>query len=348
METNENAPLIAPDLLSWLGDEGLHAVLSPFEVALFSRCGIKRVLKPGEALFRLGDEARSMFVVLSGSVELEFGEGLTQNYLGPNEFVGELGLVKPGHLRAANAYAASALEVLEITQSGFSALVQEDPTMMVDFLRRAIMRLINSEEHLIAQLRNRNRDLETVLGNLYEANDRLSHTEMLVRTDELTGLYNRRGLTIYLQQNRRAGHMPEGLILIDGDQFKQINDLHGHLAGDRALQSLGNILRSVARQEDLACRLGGDEFCLLIHSADARRLSATMDFILHAVRKLMEREASVPRICAVSIGACMVTTDDSWNDAYNRADQALYEAKRGGGNQARWYVTQRNSLRAMS
>lgn len=348
MGTNDNASMTTPDLVSWLGNEVLHAVLSPSEVALFLRCGLRRTLKPGEALFRLGDEARSMFVVMAGQVELEFGEGLSHNYLGPNEFFGELGLVKPGHLRAANAYAVCKLEVLEITQAGFASLVQEDPTMMVDFLRRAIMRLINSEEHLIAQLRNRNRDLETALGNLYEANDRLSHTEMLVRTDELTGLHNRRGLTIYLQQNRRAGHMPEGLILIDCDQFKQVNDQHGHLTGDRVLQSLGNILRSVARQDDLACRLGGDEFCLLINRTDARRLSATVDFILHAVRKLLERASDVPRICAVSIGACLVSLDDSWNDAYSRADQALYEAKRGGGNQARWHVTRRNSLRATS
>ena len=340
MSIDTGAFIITSDIASWLDDSSApHAMLSAFEIALFSRCGVRRSVAAGDYLFRMGDEARSMFVVLSGRVQLDFGEGLSQDILGANEFVGELGLVKPGHLRAGNALAATELDVLEVDQSGFATLVAQDPTMMVDFLRRAIMRLINSEEHLIGQLRNRNRELEQVLGNLYETTDRLSHSERLVRTDELTGLYNRRGLTIYLQQSRRKGHMPQGLVLIDCDRFKQVNDVHGHLAGDRVLQSLGNILRSVVSSQDMACRLGGDEFCLLVYHADARKLSAVMEFVLAAVRRLLERHSAPPRICPVSIGGCLVALEDSWNDAYSRADSALYEAKRRGGNQARWYVT---------
>ena len=177
MSIDTGAFIITSDIASWLDDvdPASHAVLSSFEVALFSRRGIRRQLLQGQSLFCMGDEARSMFVVLSGRVQLDFGEGLAQDFLGPNEFVGELGLVKPGHVRAANATAATDLDFLEIDQEGFAALVAQDATMMVDFLRRAIMRLINSEEHLIGQLRNRNRELEQVLGNLYDTTDRLSH-----------------------------------------------------------------------------------------------------------------------------------------------------------------------------
>ena len=150
--------------------------------------------------------------------------------------------------------------------------------------------------------------------------------------------------TIYLQQTRRNGHMPQGLMLIDCDRFKQVNDVHGHLAGDRVLQSLGNILRSVTSSQDLACRLGGDEFCLLIYRTDAAQLSAMMDFVLTAVRRLASRSSGgIPRICPVSVGGCLVELQDSWNDAYSRADAALYEAKRRGGNQARWFVQPRHA-----
>ncbi|REN09454.1 GGDEF domain-containing protein, partial [Mycobacterium tuberculosis] len=70
------------------------------------------------------------------------------------------------------------------------------------------------------------------------------------------------------------------------DQFKQVNDVHGHQAGDRVLQSVANILRSVATEPDVACRLGGDEFCLLLRSADQDSLQHAAEFILSAVHGL--------------------------------------------------------------
>ena len=66
-----------------------------------------------------------------------------------------------------------------------------------------------------------------------------------------------------------------GLLLIDCDRFKQVNDEHGHLVGDRVLQSVASILRSVAGPDDIACRLGGDEFCLLVKADTARPCSAS-------------------------------------------------------------------------
>jgi diguanylate cyclase (GGDEF)-like protein len=158
-----------------------------------------------------------------------------------------------------------------------------------------------------------------------------------VRTDELTGLHNRRGLTLYLQECReRAEGPPQALLLIDCDRFKQINDRHGHQAGDRVLQSMGNILRSMAGEQDLACRLGGDEFCLMLRRGNREIVQHAAEFILSAVHGLLERSHGTPHVSLVSIGASLLDADAGWSEWYASADRALYRAKRDGGNCLRW------------
>ena len=132
------------------------------------------------------------------------------------------------------------------------------------------MRVVLNEQSLIGRLRRRNLDLQTALDTLRATTHRLTQTEELTRTDELTGLANRRGFHLHLQTRRRTDVLVgRGLLLIDCDRFKGINDDHGHLTGDRVLQGVANILRSAAGPDDIACRLGGDEFCLMIKAESA-------------------------------------------------------------------------------
>ncbi len=155
--------------------------------------------------------------------------------------------------------------------------------------------------------------------------------------DELTGLHNRRGLTLYLQECHEHGEgPPQALLLIDCDRFKQINDRHGHQAGDRVLQSMGNILRSMAGEQDLACRLGGDEFCLILRRGNHEIVQHAAEFILSAVHGLLERSHGTPHVSLVSIGASLLAADADWSEWYASADRALYRAKRDGGNCLRW------------
>ncbi|MGV8959851.1 MAG: diguanylate cyclase domain-containing protein [Stenotrophomonas sp.] len=317
--------------------EIVHAVLSPAELALFARFGRSRKFAAGDVLFLRGDYGNCMYVVVSGIADLDFGEDLVVKYLGPNEFFGELGLLIGDHRRSADVRAATDMVVLELQREDFQQLIDHDPGVVAYFLRRTIMRVVSSEQRLIGQLRRRNHDLETALDNLYSTTHQLSHTEELVRTDELTGLSNRRGLTLYLQQAHRIGQHPQGLLLIDCDRFKRINDEHGHLAGDRVLQSVANILRSMAKEEDVVCRLGGDEFCLLVARTDDQSLARIAAFILGAVQGLRERQSEAPRICSISVGVCLLDPGGTWNEWYSRADAALYEAKRLGGNRLHWY-----------
>ena len=151
--------------------------------------------------------------------------------------------------------------------------------------------------------------------------------EALARTDDLTGLANRRRLKEQLAQElARATHRrrPLSLLLLDLDDFKQINDSHGHHAGDMTLQQIAGILAQSLRQQDLAGRLGGDEFALLLPNTDngqARMVSRRLAEAVHAQT-------------AVHISTGIATfASDSVTDLLRVADRNLYESK--GLNQPR-------------
>jgi len=316
---------------------GAGTCLSASEMELFAAVGRERAMAEGERLFRRGDPGRLMYVLLEGQVDLDFGNDLALKRLGPGEFFGELGLLIGDHTRSADARAATPGRLLELGPEGFERLVERDPAAIARFLRRAISRVVLNEQDLIRQLRRRNQDLETALENLYATTHQLNQTEELIRIDELTGLYNRRGLTLHLQECRSLGLRGSmGLLLVDCDRFKQINDDHGHLVGDRVLQNIAGILRSVAGPDDVPCRLGGDEFCLLVAARTAEDVVRYTEFVLGTTRNLMRMQQAVPTICPVSVGACLVDLAEDWNDWYARADAALYQAKRSGGNCAYW------------
>jgi diguanylate cyclase (GGDEF)-like protein len=159
------------------------------------------------------------------------------------------------------------------------------------------------------------------------------HMKRLAITDDLTGLWNRRHFMQHLQDEVDRGRrydQPFSLAMIDIDHFKQINDAHGHVVGDRVLADMGRLLRKLGRSSDLICRYGGEEFMVLMPMADkdhaamaAERLRvAICDHIFPRRKKL-----------TVSIGVASFPTDGgNAADLLKRVDAALYEAKRDGRN----------------
>lgn len=308
-------------------------MLSADELALFSRFGRERMFRPGELVFGRGQVMTQMYVCLEGEVDLDFGRDLIVKRIGPGEFFGELGLLIGDHARSADARAVDACRLIELDHDDFERLVRHDPVLVAHFLRGAIVRVVHSEQALIHQLRRRNHELELALENLDTTSRLLDQSEVLAGTDELTGLHNRRGLASYLQACRRRGDRPGlGLLLIDCDRFKQVNDQYGHVVGDQVLQNVAVALRSQMRAADFACRLGGDEFCVLVDADSADQLCQFAEELLGRVRVELARASDVPHICPVSIGMSLIDADGGWSDWYARADHALYEAKRLGGN----------------
>ena len=320
-------------------------VLTAAEYALFAQVARARRVDAGQRLFRRGDLGTAMFVIASGAVDLDFGDDLVGKRLGAREFFGELGLLIGDHARSADATVVEAGVLLELGRAEFDTLAARDPQLLTHFLRRAIMRVVFNEQALIGRLRRRNQELQTALDTLRATAHRLNQTEVLTRIDELTGLANRRGFGAHIEQRRDNSSLTGlSLILIDCDRFKHINDAHGHLAGDRVLQSVASLLRAVAGPDDIACRLGGDEFCLLVHAQDPDELARMADYIVDSARVLRGMHSKLPQMTTLSIGACTIglprdadpRDGDEWERWYTQADTALYRAKRLGGDRVEW------------
>lgn len=165
-----------------------------------------------------------------------------------------------------------------------------------------------------------------------------AHTrlEQLATTDGLTGLLNRRAFEEQARRDVEAAHRsghPLSLLLLDLDHFKQINDVHGHEAGDRALQLAAAHLRRALQAGELAARVGGEELALLLRAAPARALQrAEMLRCAFAAEPLVLDAARSTRL-HTSIGIAQLTPDRGELHALMRAaDQALYAAKAAGRN----------------
>src|SRR5690606_25533450 len=114
---------------------------------------------------------------------------------------------------------------------------------------------------------------------------RTDDLERLTRTDSLTGLLNRRGMTARIDAEISRAHRGQGrfgLLCLDVDWFKEINDRHGHEVGDRVLQRLAALLEAETRPYDSAARWGGDEFMVLVRDCDRDSLLSTAERIREA------------------------------------------------------------------
>lgn len=156
------------------------------------------------------------------------------------------------------------------------------------------------------------------------------------RTDPLTGLWNRRAfdeqLAIQTAVAERYG-VPCALVLIDVDSLKSVNDRAGHEAGDGALRQLADLLRSNLRAADLAMRVGGDEFALILPQTDLAGAKFVAERLLarSQARQDQTTVGSNPFELRVSLGVAAHSREESTTDLRTRADRALYQAKQAGG-----------------
>lgn len=154
--------------------------------------------------------------------------------------------------------------------------------------------------------------------------------------DSLTGLFNRRYLEETLQreiaQASRSGR-PLAIVMIDIDQFKEVNDAHGHSAGDAALQALGALLAANTRGGDVACRYGGEEFVLALPGATLEVARERADRLRLTVEALRVEHAGAILSMTISAGiAAYPLHGERVDQVLDSADQALYQAKNGGRN----------------
>ncbi len=160
--------------------------------------------------------------------------------------------------------------------------------------------------------------------------------ERLAMTDDLTGLSNRRALLAAAE--RAIAHIdgaapPPALLIVDLDHFKRVNDVYGHRAGDQALQAAAQALVRSARGDiDFVGRLGGEEFVVLLAAAEEETARRAAESARAAIAAMRVATPSGEIAVTASIGYTPLVAGDSVSTALQRADEALYMAKRAGRN----------------
>lgn len=181
--------------------------------------------------------------------------------------------------------------------------------------------------------------LFAISGYLEEAQQQLKADAM---QDPLTGVLNRRGLHEALNHCRAYAcrhQKPLAMLMIDLDNFKQMNDLYGHDVGDQVLVRVAQQLKQTLRQSDVLARLGGEEFIVLLpvtSEAEAAQIAERLRQLVAALYWQAPVTAHYQQ--TISIGISMQTSDYDVEQQMHQADQALYRAKQRGRDRVEWYT----------
>lgn len=207
----------------------------------------------------------------------------------------------------------------------------------VGALMREFTRILSALQEQASEVQEYAARFETMNEELRNANLRLREMSL---TDELTEVGNRRNFDMRMREeiNRstRFGHA-FSLLLLDIDTFKKFNDDFGHPQGDAALRALGSLMRSMSREGDVPCRIGGEEFAFILPE------TAKADAMTFAerIRRGVENSIKAPdgaRPLTVSIGLAAFPDDGKTpEDILKAADDGLYESKRAGRNRVTAY-----------
>ncbi len=194
-------------------------------------------------------------------------------------------------------------------------------------------------------------DVEALIGFMFDISER-KKTEQKLATlqqqleeysfrDGLTGVANRRMFDTVMEESwsHAVRHgQPLSVILVDIDNFKQYNDLHGHLQGDECLKRVGALLESAAkRSKDFVARFGGEEFVIILPETDAEAAAQVAErFRNQLFREQIPHggnEASQLVTVSMGVGTLIPSRDDTIKNFLDQVDQRLYQAKHGGRNQ---------------
>ena len=175
----------------------------------------------------------------------------------------------------------------------------------------------------VEELRFVTRIYNKILQENKEARERLSHE---ASHDALTGLFNR-GAYDLLMESADTEHM--ALLLIDVDHFKTVNDTYGHAVGDRVLKRVAEILQGSFRSVDILCRIGGDEFAVVMTRVNSAMGQLVTNKIGRANYLLQHPKDDLPPV-SLSVGVAFSDRENPKGDIFRDADTALYQVKEAG------------------
>lgn len=176
---------------------------------------------------------------------------------------------------------------------------------------------------------------EKEIASLKEALESVRYEAM---TDQLTGIGNRKRFDRAMDEamlTADASGVPFSLLVCDIDHFKKFNDTHGHQTGDQVLRLVGSTIKGSVSTKSIACRYGGEEFCVIVPATQIKQATMIADTIRQAVmgKELIKRSTgeTLGRV-TISIGVAELRSDDTVQTIIERADECLYAAKHAGRN----------------
>jgi diguanylate cyclase (GGDEF)-like protein len=183
-----------------------------------------------------------------------------------------------------------------------------------------------------------------VMTDVTELEETKRELEQLSIIDTLTQTYNRRYFNQVLESELRRSQrydLPLSLVMFDIDHFKNINDTYGHDVGDQVLQKITQTVLAQIRETDVLCRIGGEEFVVILPETELQQAHALAERIRLAVAEMDQTE--VPCQITVSLGVLQAYKWDSVQTLYKRLDEALYRAKEKGRNRTEVAISQNAS-----
>ncbi len=284
---------------------------------LLQRCD-RRDIAAGELLLSPGSKNEHVFIVLSGGLNVHVGspDAPVLATMETGECVGEMSIIED---RDPSAYVIGAEDshLLIIHQSTLWGMVNASHEFAKNLL------VVLSE-----RVRSHNRVIADSYGELRKF-------ERHATTDALTELANRHAMErSFPQEVERCVEKdrPAALMMIDVDNFKQFNDVLGHIAGDRALRAVSTILRSQFSDRDLLVRYGGDEFAVLLPGIDAKQALTIGERVRRAVSggTAAGSDSLVQVPVRISLGVAGLRPKGTLDALIRDADAALYRAKHAG------------------
>jgi diguanylate cyclase (GGDEF)-like protein len=275
---------------------------------------------PGKEVLSPNKFNSCIYVVLSGRLGIHLGEpgGSPHIVFEAGDCVGEMSILD-GKPVSAYVIAQEHSRLLMIHQEALWALVNISHGVARNILYILAGRMRYSNEALIT------------------SNKLQAESEHAAHTDGLTGLHNRRWLSdSFKRQMQRCelSNLPCTVIMLDIDHFKQVNDRFGHIAGDRILCTVSQVLLNTMRPADLIARYGGEEFALCLpdtSTEDSSLIAERLRISISEAKTYVEDGKELPPI-TVSIGIAPMQPRQTLDSLISNADSALYRAKAKGRN----------------
>lgn len=305
--------LVAED--SWLSGQ-VYAVQSIISGPL-DRAKLKQAEKSlKEVIYKQGllkhslIEARNSFKTLISS------------FIDKLKYMGEASELYSGKIETYAQELSQTDDLIKINEL-VTHLMRDTSVMQTDILR--------SRDDLL----NQQRVASDTQARILKLQDELSQLSEVVRIDQLTGVLNRRGMDdVFATEIARYQRGGESLsvALLDIDNFKLLNDQHGHAAGDSALKHLAGVVKRTVRPTDIVTRMGGEEFVVILPNTGLDDAVITMSRLQRALTKEYFLGNNQKLLITFSAGVALFQKEDDVSSILLRADQAMYLAKKSGKN----------------